>query len=1400
MTHNIISAKQKRTHLCFSSLLLLQIFFCAQYDSIYDPKSNLEYSFTINGIDTSSVFSVFQTYTLNLDDSAGYHRYYDFSCIAEKEDVAHITQDGNNTFQIFFYNACTTLIHVNGIRYNGNNDPKQFTVKVVNPYSVAGRDTFAKNELCSLLIKNDRSVNDGIPEKQIHWSAGSFTGKTNADSFFTFQWNETVQDTILEIAADLVYDSIKRYPLGKKRITFKGWAPSIRSVNIDFPSDDALQQKLYQAEPFKVHLKINDPDLNPYQLIVKDKNGMLIDSIHVNPYDSNCTLILPGMRNHGTEEELRIQITDADGYQNSFIRKVTVTEVTPAVFIPDTLEIPFNSMYIVKIDSFVNSSKFHWSLTKNDSDIANAFTTDDHFIIAPLNSIDTFILKVQPESAVNTFGNPKSCIIITKEYNYQTVFKNTGNDTLFIKVNKQDTLYTGLLNNDTIIANSDISYRWTIPSGAASNYIAIKDPLRDSLALFNFKEILPPFRIEVRGICDNVEAAPAQLILKTMWFTPIFSFTGTSFEKTVNIPFFPEYTSKITDPESSPITEVYYKIPQLSTVPSIYDTAAGIRFNTTGTFTLIMWCVDSDGSVSNYDTAEVTTSSDLPYIRLISDKVIAPINRLVTITGDTAYAGKTAIPIDSILLDTNNDNVWDCSIAPGVHNEILIELPGYPEPTLDTITIACKDRSGNISISVKKFIHVYSEIPRINNCIQKDTSTIYTGKQVFFNCSITDPDDSILTLKIFCNDSLFKTTNTGRQDTFSLQFLSAGAYRIALLAQDDSGHVSDTFLLSAPLIIDEGRPVIKNLTIKNRNNIFINDNIQLQISGIDYNGKVIEYQYYFNDTLSEPEITINSFFNDTFTNSGKQIIYVRVMDNDSLFSIFKKDSITVRAGLPVVRSISVDTPTFFAGSTPSFTISMADTNGTIKKLQISWNGDTAALHTFTNEDTLKNSTQRVQYPSGRTDTGTVVIKMRVQDDDGLFSQWKACSLYIDPGVPEISSITIESDPVLYVNDSILLKVTAADVNNSVKSIKVSWKNDGIFEDMELSGNQAQKFYRFERNDTTLTDIKIKVTDATDLPKDSLFPITVLPGRPVIDSISPSEVYIKDTTNFTLIAHDINDTALDSFFINFDTNEHWIKNTSGSFPGIHFDDTSWTGIRQVSVKVLDKDSLTMVKTCTLNVKLGRPIVTQRQNSPEDSIQWVSGSSGRPDTMFFRWTGGMTTMAVEGIDNDTILKYYWTWKKPGLLSNTTDDPLLQRDGLTINDTNWVTVTCKDNDSVRSLPYTFVVFPDGPPEVPEVYAAIVEDSIEIFWNGRDFKDGINTQYKILIKDGAAPTDDDSLTTFTFGTSNLFRDATLDGYQLKYKFKLNANNPKHIYHYQVIARDARGSMVKSLVHNFPY
>ena len=297
------------------------------------------------------------------------------------------------------------------------------------------------------------------------------------------------------------------------------------------------------------------------------------------------------------------------------------------------------------------------------------------------------------------------------------------------------------------------------------------------------------------------------------------------------------------------------------------------------------------------------------------------------------------------------------------------------------------------------------------------------------------------------------------------------------------------------------------------------------------------------------------------------------------------------------------------------------------------------------------------------------------------------------------------------------------------------------------------------------------------------------GIPVLDSILPVSCWIKDVNSYTVFAHDTNSVELDSFEIDWDKDGVYdSKNSIGAFS--HAFDTSLYGERTVKVRAMDEDSIWTEKELGIIVKLGRSVLGPGADYGLP-VQWVG------DTLFYVYTSSNAQAIVDTADsNGQCTEYYWDLSRDGW-DDTTDVPKWPMT-VTAHTLYPMKAQARDNDGVLSEPYLFYMFTDEPPPTTTTTSDASLGVRIIRWSGKDTRDGDNTLYKIVAKVGSAsPSDsitiaDESNTDYIISDfkpgSQYESDSSYD-----FKFTYTPDQGNGIYHYRIIAKDARGSISRN-------
>jgi len=489
--------------------------------------------------------------------------------------------------------------------------------------------------------------------------------------------------------------------------------------------------------------------------------------------------------------------------------------------------------------------------------------------------------------------------------------------------------------------------------------------------------------------------------------------------------------------------------------------------------------------------------------------------------------------------------------------------------------------------------------------------------------------------------------------------------------------------------------------------------------------------------------------------------------------------VNVTIGKPVVKGISPDS--CWIADQVSYTVRTSAPVGKVVRWGIKWEGGSSF-------EESSDSTFTHAYPA----SGRKALLAYAVNDENVSSDTVGDSVIVKPGLPSVTVIaTSEPMSALYIKDQVRYTIKGQDQNDYIDSILVSWNGDTVFEELiQAKGDSAAVTHAFAREDSGSRQIRFRAKDPDGIVDDSVLNVSVLSGAPVVDSLTPRTVWVNDNNPVVIHSSDTNGYVVKRW-VDWDRNGTWddslTKNDQNTHISIdtfyHAWDTAFGGkFATYWVRIMDEDSvMSAVKTCTIFVRMGRPVL-KGGASYGLPIQW------KADTMFYIYTGGNPSFAVDTIDtNGVIQKFYWDIGRDGI-NDSTAVPFWSQ-YVPPNMATPFRITSKDDDGLKSLAFDFVVFPDAPPDTPLVYNEVpFGDSVTLRWSRYDLKDGKDaTLFGIKIDYvGNNPT-------------NLLIEQTgskfgWDGTRYTYKFK--PSNPS--FSYRIYAKDARGSVTESLVQYY--
>jgi hypothetical protein len=403
-------------------------------------------------------------------------------------------------------------------------------------------------------------------------------------------------------------------------------------------------------------------------------------------------------------------------------------------------------------------------------------------------------------------------------------------------------------------------------------------------------------------------------------------------------------------------------------------------------------------------------------------------------------------------------------------------------------------------------------------------------------------------------------------------------------------------------------------------------------------------------------------FKHKFTTDGVHQIRLQAIDINSKSSDIVMQTIMVRKGKPVVDSMSVNAPLrqLYVSIPQNYTIWSRDTNGIVDSMKVFW--------TATDSTIVKNISM-LSHTFLKTDTGAKTIKVMVRDDDGNWSDTLFQKIALLPYKQRV--LLVKTDTNIFVKEMHTYVFSATDSAEKIQSIQVAWNGSGVFTEANVAYGGAVSFtHVFTVGDTAIKAIRVRLIDKNGAIADSLWPIKIRLGKPVVDGFTPRRVWVNDTTTFAVAAHDTNG-KIDSVMINWDEGADFTR--SGRADALkHLYAVARAGIRQIRVIVKDTSGIySDTARFPDTVSLGKPSITSftsdtpptgifindvipfkvTTSDPNDSVVSISVDSGAGTFgPFIKMTDGLysftrmfnqsdvktkKTLRVRVKDNDGIL---------------------------------------------------------------------------------------------------------------------------------------------------------------------
>ena len=373
----------------------------------------------------------------------------------------------------------------------------------------------------------------------------------------------------------------------------------------------------------------------------------------------------------------------------------------------------------------------------------------------------------------------------------------------------------------------------------------------------------------------------------------------------------------------------------------------------------------------------------------------------------------------------------------------------------------------------------------------------------------------------------------------------------------------------------------------------------------------------------------------------------------------------------------------------------ANPTTTLKKWVVRWD-TTKALSAW---DTLVADTVSYNY----TGSGLKHITYFVVDGNGTRSDTVNKTVLVRLGAPTIRSITLDSaSSKIFINDSLHFTVQGFDTNGVIDSMKVSWMGDTNFSTVNKTIQSNTSVFANAFATSGAKQIRFRVYDNDGLSADTVIPIFVRQGKPVISSVTTdvplAGIFRDKPVNFTVNGQDTNGNIV-SLKVAWNGDTAFSPAISATANSGVFNNTfTAAGTKTVRFRVYDNDGLSADTTISFPVHQGKPVVTSitpdsiifindsrkftiatfDSNGTVDSIKIDNGSG--TFGLFVKTTGNLDTLkrAFGRLEAGTRIVRAIAKDNDGLLSDTARDTVTVRLGTPVIDSMQVPATIWINDT--------------------------------------------------------------------------------------------------------------------------
>lgn len=325
------------------------------------------------------------------------------------------------------------------------------------------------------------------------------------------------------------------------------------------------------------------------------------------------------------------------------------------------------------------------------------------------------------------------------------------------------------------------------------------------------------------------------------------------------------------------------------------------------------------------------------------------------------------------------------------------------------------DRDGMASDTVFETVMVSDGAPHIT-AIATDTAGVrfFVNDPITFSLTVADPNDDSLDVWISWNDDTIgelsqhvASNNVAVSHLFGKS--DTGAQTIRFRVTDRDGMKHDT---TYSVVVSLGTPLVTAVTADTcAACMFVADSILFKITASDENGVLKKIYVNWNGgtgaqdsvaiSVNTKQVTSAIRHKYSTAQSGTQTVSAWVVDEDGVVSSKMTKVINVRLGLPVMRAAWCDSSKVWVNDACRYTVSAHDTNGTVRKVYVNWNGGSSADDSLLVAPGKASVDTFFTYAYDTGSSGSHTPKFWASDDDGIAAASRDTTLFVHLGAPTI---------------------------------------------------------------------------------------------------------------------------------------------------------------------------------------------------------------------------------------------------------------------------------------------------------------------------------------------------------------------------------------------------------------